>query len=775
MLREIHVLRETDLIYWRQFGDAIPWEQLSPTIFSIIYSLDSSPDKFEGILPNIMEFKVSYSAIKELKLLFVFVTDTTDSEKLIKIQLDKAKEEFQDLFSEKLIRSATDPTVFNSFNPIADLIHKNLRPKISLVGFSGVGKTTITKLIRADDIPMVHNPTMTGDIYTVKIGKLHFNLWDFAGQEQFSFLWPKFIKDSDAVLIITDSSLKNIEKSKSFSELARVNVPKARVSAIANKQDLPDSLTSQEVEKIIGIKTHGMIAIEPNNRAKMIEIVAEVLGITSQVSPLIQPLLNRDKLVDDAEIALTKGEFTTAVKIFEEIAKFSIELGDSKMATEFLERAKFIESKISGIKRISQELETETSESNQITAPLDSKTPIEIVTPSEITASKKIVSKIYDVFDFGLKLTELYNFCENKSSKNTILLFLKELQMKALLDFPDLKINVSLNNWFTNLERINDIILPDRTYLNLQFDILNWFDSFITFSETNTKFYLDSPYIDEKTSKDIENGNLKLKEEFENKSNMYANKILVNLMIIQKGSGINFFYHNFTGEEVDSQLISGFITGIGKFGSAVSKKETSMRKLSYEDFEIEQINGEYTTAALILSGYPNELIINILKEFITKFETKYGVYLQDFDGNVSRFENSDELVRNLFSKLKSDEVIASLETQKSFEIAPDSDIKIPPEFKSADIPEEFIETSENEQETIEIEVKPSPEAEKATQELLKLELELEKITFTLSELKSNYQNNVISDEDYQKEKDELNKLKKELLYKITQAKINLIK
>jgi GTPase SAR1 family protein len=96
----------------------------------------------------------------------------------------RCRTDFINLF-EEILNERYDKKTFEVFDPIVDSIHKNLRPKISLVGFSGVGKTTITKLIRAEEIPVQHIPTITGDIATVKIGKLHFHLWDFAGQEQF--------------------------------------------------------------------------------------------------------------------------------------------------------------------------------------------------------------------------------------------------------------------------------------------------------------------------------------------------------------------------------------------------------------------------------------------------------------------------------------------------------------------------------------------------------------------------------------------------------------
>jgi len=223
-------------------------------------------------------------------------------------------------------------------NPVVDSIHRNLKPKISLVGFSGVGKTTITKLIKAEEIPLEHIPTITGDVATIKIGKLSFYLWDFAGQEQFSFLWNKFIKGSDAVLLITNSTLENIEKCKFFLELIKEEAPYAHSAVIGNKQDLPGAVGVERIEQILGVKTYSMIAIEPGNRKKMIQIIADILEMSAEISPLLKPLIERDELMNQAQVALENGDFPEAALLFEGIAEKCYEIGDYSLSKEFYDK-----------------------------------------------------------------------------------------------------------------------------------------------------------------------------------------------------------------------------------------------------------------------------------------------------------------------------------------------------------------------------------------------------------------------------------------------------
>ncbi|MFW9949145.1 MAG: ADP-ribosylation factor-like protein [Candidatus Thorarchaeota archaeon] len=357
------------MLYYRHFGKA-----LKQDIFGSLVK-DLMKDAFtkggtQVEFYDYYKYRISYISEKEQELMFLFVTGLTDIFDNIKKELIKCKKEFLNLF-EDILQHKYDSKTFEVFDPTIDAIHRNLRPKISLVGFSGVGKTTITRLIKAEEIPMQHIPTITGDIATIKIGKLHFHLWDFAGQEQFSYLWNNFIKGSDAVLLITDSTLENVEKSKFFLELIKEQAPYAHSSVIANKQDLKDVLSPNQIEKIVGLKAYSMIAKDENNRDKMITIIADILEMSAEVSPLLKPLLERDNLIEMATNALQSAEFQKAANYFEKISDLCIELGDDSLGKEFYEKSKKI-----------REMLTKASN-----------LPVEKVVQPETATSKKVVVK----------------------------------------------------------------------------------------------------------------------------------------------------------------------------------------------------------------------------------------------------------------------------------------------------------------------------------------------------------------------------------------------
>ena len=208
----------------------------------------------------------------------------------VRPELVNFKDKCLEIFKNNPIKKAIDPQGINKLDTIIDEMHKDIPTKIAVVGFAGVGKTTIKKLIKEDQLPLQHIPTISGDVATIQIGKLYFRLFDFAGQDEFKYLWKGFLRGSQAVLIVTDSTQKNLDKSTFFIDLIQNEVPNARSAIIGNKQDLRGSLSIERIENFFKLKTYPMVANRRENRNKMIRIIAEVMDINPESSPLVKEL-----------------------------------------------------------------------------------------------------------------------------------------------------------------------------------------------------------------------------------------------------------------------------------------------------------------------------------------------------------------------------------------------------------------------------------------------------------------------------------------------------
>ncbi len=339
MLREVHIIKEY-VLYERHFGKALRDFNIKSFISDIRnYHVLKSKDEFGSF--DYFNYRISFIEEKSLSLIFIFVTELTDVLKDIKIELFKFRKVFLNLYSDLIVKDL-DISEFEIIDPTVDAIQRKLKPKISLIGFSGVGKTTIANLIATEKTAREYKPFIHGNITTLKIGKLYFSLWDFAGKDKFSFLWNKLIKGSDVVFLISDSTLENVEKSKFFIELIKEEAPYARSAIIANKQDLPEALDLETIERISGLKTYSMIAIEQKNQIKVFKIFADILDLSIETFSSLEPLHEREKLIEDAALALKNEDFKQAAILFEKIANICFEIGDDFLGKEFYGKAEKI-------------------------------------------------------------------------------------------------------------------------------------------------------------------------------------------------------------------------------------------------------------------------------------------------------------------------------------------------------------------------------------------------------------------------------------------------
>ena len=189
---------------------------------------------------------------------------------------------------------------------IADQIFLELPAKIAIIGASGVGKSTITALVQNEKLPQKHIPTITCDVDEIVVGgaeKIY--LHDTGGQEQFGFLWNRWIKGADGIVLVVDSTEANLKESKFFVEMIRKETPKAAVIIIANKQDLPGALSPDKIEKELGYKTIPTIAIERDNREKLLKVFANLIKLTPRLTNLIPTQVKQDTVIKEQEREIT--------------------------------------------------------------------------------------------------------------------------------------------------------------------------------------------------------------------------------------------------------------------------------------------------------------------------------------------------------------------------------------------------------------------------------------------------------------------------------------
>ncbi len=124
------------------------------------------------------------------------------------------------------------------------------------------------------------------------------------------------------------------------------------------------------------------------------------------------------------------------------------------------------------------------------------------------------------------------------------------------------------------------------------------------------------------------------------------------IMIINKEVGVSIYNRQISLEEIDSDLISGFLQAISQFRREIMKGTETISKgfeMDYYDFKIVINDGDYVRVALILDGSPSEKLKENQLLFTEHFERRFETGLKSFSGDITPFREADDLIERYFN------------------------------------------------------------------------------------------------------------------------------
>merc|ERR1712014_420628 len=134
--------------------------------------------------------------------------------------------------------------------------------RILMLGLDAAGKTTILYKLKLGEV-ITTIPTIGFNVEAVEYKNINFTVWDVGGQDKIRRLWRHYYQNTQGVIFVVDSNDReriddssgsdNSAKEELHRMLAEDELRDAVLLVFANKQDLPNAMSVNEVTERLGL------------------------------------------------------------------------------------------------------------------------------------------------------------------------------------------------------------------------------------------------------------------------------------------------------------------------------------------------------------------------------------------------------------------------------------------------------------------------------------------------------------------------------------------